>query len=459
MRLGIGIGLGANPGGEAAPATPATILGANLLQWLEGPYVTQASNAISAVADQSANNYSYTQGTAASKPTYELGGFNGQTAWIFDGSNDFLIDGNSGAFATALAGGSDKAWTMWIAGQWLALAAGGGYMWSCGNTGSTLPHMGLLTLSASSTRRGAKRDTVNPQKNVDSTGQDLLRHVWTLTCDGTRLEVKQDNVVVAAFAADNFNVDSVTFNKDCIGCLGRNTNTLFGTMRLAGRVCRAGVATAGEDAAMYAYMAALNTASRSKNMLILAGDSLSLSDKWQVGVAAQFPNATIVNRAVGGDILHGTGGLTKQFRDITSNYDSLRPLNAAVQHYGSNDIALDHRTAAQLRADATTWAAVEAANAARKLIACTIHKRGGATPIAGADETERAAYNTDMRANYLSYGYHYLLDKDLIITEDPTDTNIFVDEIHLTDLGDTYLANGRNGSLGMISILQSIGFT
>jgi hypothetical protein len=419
--------------------------------------VTQSGGVISALADQSTSGFNYTA-SGASQPGYEIGGYNGQDSWFFDGSNDFFLSASSG-FATALSG-ADVPWTMWIAGQWLALAAGGGYMWSCGNTGGTLPHMGHLTLSASSTRRGAKRDTVNPQKNVDSTGQDLLRHVWTLTCDGTRLEMKQDNVVVAAFAADNFNVDSVTFNKDCLGCLGRNTNTLFATMRMAGRVVRAGVASAGEDSAMCTYMAALNTASQSKPMLAIAGDSLSLSDKWQVNLEAQFPGATLVNRAHGGTVLHGTDGLGRQFNEITSNYDASRPFNAASQHYGSNDIALDHRTAVQLRTDATTWATVEkAANPGRKLIACTIHKRGGATPIAGADETERVAYNTDMRANYVSYGYDYLLDKDLIITEAYTDATIFVDEIHLTDLGDTYLANGRNGSPGMISILQSIGFT
>jgi hypothetical protein len=64
-----------------------------------------------------------------------------------------------------------------------------------------------------------------------------------------------------------------------------------------------------------------------------------------------------------------------------------------------------------------------------------------------------------MRANYLSYGFTHLLDKDLIITELPSDTSVFEsDQKHLNAQGEQYLFDGRFGVDGMKQILTAVGF-
>lgn len=75
-----------------APADPATILGASLIQWCRADLgVTLNGSTVAAWADQSGNGHHYAQGIAGQQPLYNAtGGPNGQASMLFDGANDTL---------------------------------------------------------------------------------------------------------------------------------------------------------------------------------------------------------------------------------------------------------------------------------------------------------------------------------------------------------------------------------
>lgn len=88
------VGVPASPQYDTFPSglgTPATILGASLLQWVRADMGITIGTGVSAWADQSGNGRDYAQGTGAQQPSYNAtGGPNGTPSVLFDGANDTL---------------------------------------------------------------------------------------------------------------------------------------------------------------------------------------------------------------------------------------------------------------------------------------------------------------------------------------------------------------------------------
>jgi hypothetical protein len=72
-------------------ATPLSILGTDLLQWVRADLGITIGTGVSAWADQSGNGLHYAQASSTLQPTFgATDGPNGTPALTFDGSNDFL---------------------------------------------------------------------------------------------------------------------------------------------------------------------------------------------------------------------------------------------------------------------------------------------------------------------------------------------------------------------------------
>lgn len=457
-------------GSSSPPAdTPAIILSGSPFRWLEvgmGETLTADSGGgaadsgsgggayvCDALADQGPGGYNMAQTTSA-RPRKEDRGWNGSPCYAGDGVGDrFQSTGTS--FASEISG-VNQPFTIWMPYQ--AFIGGATLIpWSFGNSGATTPFMELFNSAAN-----AYTVRKNAGANVDATGgaTDLARHWVRIECAGATVSLVVDGVSI--FSGTVFSNGSMTFNVDAIMCLRRNTITNMAAMRFPMMVILDGVPTADQRTRMDAYTAQWVEAETAP-MLVMTGDSHTNTDlgetTWLTLAEAYFPGSTFINNGVVGDTLVNmlsVAGMAYRYSD--SNFDASRAVCAYGNHYGANDIeGAVSRTAVQVRTDQTTWAtAVEGRHAGVPKIACTLHQISG---LPGAKEAERVAYNTDMRANFLSYGFTHLLDKDLIIPELPSDTSVFEpDGKHLNATGEGYLFSGRFGVDGMQQILTSLGF-
>jgi uncharacterized repeat protein (TIGR02059 family) len=450
--------------------TPATILSGLTFRWLEagrGETTTAdsgggASDAgggggnyvLDALADQSPSAFNMAQ-TTSSRPRIEDAGMNGRRCFAGDGVDDRLQ--STGTSIAASISGVNQSWARWTTLQ-AFIASATLIPWSMG-ANATTPFMELFysALNAYTVRK-------NVGANVDATGgtTDLGRHAVYVECQGSTLSIEIDGTQILSPAS--FSNASMTFDRDALMCLRRNTLTNFAAMRWNLDVMMVGNPSASQKAAMHSY-AAQFVAPQTKPLLCMTGDSHLNTDigetSWMSLLAAAYPNSTFINNGIVGDTL--VNMLSKNtatatiYRYADSNYDSNRSKNVFGNHYGANDIeGASSRTAVQLRTDQTTWAtAVKGRRPSAILIACTLHK---IPSLPAGKETERVAYNTDMRANYVSYGFDYLLDKDLIITEAGGDASVYDSgDKHLNATGEAYLVNGRFGVDGMSQILTAIG--
>jgi hypothetical protein len=464
--------LNAYPGGGAAPAeTPATILAGSTFRWLEvgmGETLTADSGAgasdcgggggayvVDALADQSGGGFNVAQTTSA-RPRKEDAGFNGFPCFAGDAVDDRFQ--STGTSIAASVSGVNQPFVRLTVMQ--GFVAGATLIpWSMG-ANATTPFQELFFSSAN-----AYTVRKNVGANVDVTGgtTNLNRHVVIVECQGATASVDVDGVNVVPAAA--YSNGSMTFDRDAIMCLRRNSLTNFAPMRVALDIFVVGTITAQQKADLVTY-AQRYTAAQTKPLLAMTGDSHTNTDlgetTWMTLAAAYFPGSTFINNGVVGDTLvnmlskDAVSGLVYRYAD--SNHDTNRVVCAYGNHYGANDIeGASSRTAVQVRTDQTTWAtAVNGRRPTAPRIACTLHKIGG---LPAGKETERVAYNTDMRANYLTYGFTHLLDKDVIIPELPSDTSVFEgDAKHLNAQGEQYLFDGRFGTDGMKQILTSLGF-
>jgi hypothetical protein len=454
--------------------TPAVTLSGKTFRWLEaglGETTTAdsgggASDAgggggnyvLDALADQGPGGYNTLQTTSA-RPRIEDKGFNGRRCFAGDGVDDRVA--STGTSIASTRSGTNIAWTRLTTLQ--AFLQGATLIpWSYG-ANATSPFMELFF---SSTNLFTVRK--NAGANVDATSvanSTLDRLMVLVECVGSTISVEVNGVAVISGAS--FSNGSMTFDRDAMMCLRRNTITNFGPMRVGLDVDINGTISAAEKAELYAYGRKW-IASQSAPLLCMTGDSHLNTDigetSWMTLLQAEFPNATLINNGIVGDTLvnmlskNATSATIYRYAD--SNYDAGRSFNVYGNHYGANDIeGVSSRTAVQLRTDQTTWAtAVKGRRPSAILVGCTLHKIPSLVGVP-AKEAERVAYNTDMRANYLSYGFDYLLDKDLIITEDGGDPAVYDSgDKHLNATGEAYLVNGRFGVDGMKQILQAIGF-
>jgi hypothetical protein len=459
-------------GGAAAPAsTPATILVGKTFRWLEvglGETLTVDSGAgagdqgggggayvCDALADQSGGGFNVAQTTSA-RPRKEDAGFNGFPCFAGDAVDDrFQSTGTS--IAASVSGVNQP----FVRLQVLQAFVGGATLipWSMG-ANATTPFQELFFSAAN-----AYTIRKNVGANVDVTGgtTNLNRHVVITEVLGATASVDVDGVNVVPAAA--YSNGSMTFDRDALMCLRRSTITNFAPMRVALDLFIVGTITAQQKADLLTY-ANRYMAAQTKPLLAMTGDSHTNTDlgetTWMTLAAAYFPGSTFINNGIVGDTLvnmlskDAVSGLVYRYAD--SNHDTSRAVCAYGNHYGANDIeGASSRTAIQVRTDQTTWAtAVSGRRPTSPRIACTLHKIQG---LPAGKETTRQDYNTDMRANYLTYGFTHLLDKDLIITETPPDLSVFeADGKHLNATGEGYLFNGRFGVDGMKQILTALGF-
>jgi len=458
--------------GTGAPAaTPATILAGKTFRWLEaglGETLTQDSGGgaadqgsggglyvCDALADQGGGGFNMAQTTSA-RPRVEEAGFNGFRCFAGDAVDDrFQSTGTS--IAASVSGTNQPL----VRVQVLQALVGGATLipWSMGANATTpFQEMFFSAANAYTVRK-------NAGANVDVTGgtTNLNRHVVVTEIQGATASVDVDGVNVIPVTA--YSNGSMTFNRDAIMCLWRSTLTNFAPMRVVLDIFVVGTITAQQKADLVTY-ASRYTAAQTKPLLAMTGDSHTNTDlgetTWMTLAAAYFPGSTFINNGVVGDTLvnmlskDAVSGLIYRYAD--SNYDAARVVNAYGNHYGANDIeGASSRTAVQVRTDQTTWAtALNGRHPGIPKIACTLHKIGG---LPAGKETERVAYNTDMRANFATYGFTHLLDKDIIIPELPSDTSVFEgDQKHLNAQGEQYLFDGRFGTDGAKQILTSLGF-
>lgn len=453
------------------PVTPATILAGQTFRWLEvglGETLTADSGAgasdtgsgggayvVDALADQGSGGFNMVQTTSA-RPRKEDRGFNGFPCFAGDAVDDrFQSTGTS--IAASVSGVNQP----FVRIQVMQAFVQGATLipWSMG-ANATTPFQELFFSAAN-----AYTIRKNAGANVDVTGgtTDLGRHIIVTECQGATASVDVDGVnIIPATAYSN---GSMTFDRDAIMCLRRSTLTNFAPMRLALDIFVVGTITAQQKADLVTY-ASRYTAASTRPLLVMTGDSHTNTDlgetTWMTLAAAYFTGSDFINNGIVGDTLvnmlskDATSGLVYRYAD--SNYDANRAVCAYGNHYGANDIeGASSRTAVQVRTDQTTWAtAVSGRRATSPRIACTLHQIGS---LPAGKEAERVAYNTDMRANYLSYGFTHLLDKDLLIPEAPSDTSVFEgDQKHLNATGEGYLFSGRFGIDGMQQILTAIGF-
>ena len=454
---------GALVGGvEFVPPTPATILNGQTYQWVEaglGETLTADTSTgggnyiVDAVADQSPGGYNYSQTTSA-RPRLEVGGWNGSSAWVFDGTADRLV--STGTSIASVAGsGSDVTHTIWIAAQTFLTSQMA--LYSLGNSASSSNFEELLQNPSWTVRK-------NSGSNFDAVGgvSQQTYNWFRLETDGAGTSLTIVRNGVDETTVPGFNAGSVTYDVNALACLRRSTFTAFLNGRIKAYVHMAGVPTAQQRTDMDAYFANM-IVPRTPPMLVMTGDSHTHTavgeSSWMEQIAAAMPTATFVNNGVPGDTLVGMlaepGFLARYSHSI---YDSNRSVVAYGNHYGANDIeGAFSRTATELKADIQTWAAaVEAAHPGVPKIGCTLHK---IPSLPAGKETERVNHNADIRANPASFGLDYVLDKDLLIPEAATDPLVYeISDKHLNAVGEARLVNGHLGVPGMLSILTSIGF-
>ena len=432
--------------------TPITILGGKLLRWIEiGAGSEQVSSGeVTQLNDLSGNGY-HLSAIATQRAVYEAGGWNGRPSMSLDGGNDNYLntDTGTGAHSVALISGSDKSCSVWVVWQNFDIAASQ-TIYSCGSTAATTPVFNLASNVTpnyvwSKNFGGVTKNLISP------TASNTVRNVHKLTNQGTQAQSSINGVVSQAYVALNYDCNSATTNQDCIGALARNTISSFAKGRFVAQITMTGVPTAGEEAAMDAYLQKFY-ATASAPMFLINGDSLSTSNNWQVNFQAAYPNATVVNTAVAGQTLFAYGSVWVA-RDQWSNYDSGRPGNLLLTGFGSNDIVNAQtgadtftRTQALLSTEATK-------NPGRKIVVQTIGWRQGLT---ASEETERQAFNTSMRGAYNSSVSPYLLDRDVMVTSADAGT-LYLDGTHLNTAGNDAIWNGRNGATGLKDFVIAAG--
>jgi GDSL-like Lipase/Acylhydrolase family len=156
--------------------------------------------------------------------------------------------------------------------------------------------------------------------------------------------------------------------------------------------------------------------------LAAAGDSITADGIWLSILATQYLSWQLTNAA--------TAGWT--YVEILADYPvRVEPVyhalgrNILVVWIGSNDILFNH-TAATMEAQATAYAAL--ASPKFKIVFCPVLKRVGATV---SQETERAAYNTWIAANYALIGGSAFANLQSVPEAlDPSNATYFPDGIH-----------------------------
>lgn len=457
----------ATAAGAATPeTTPATILAGSGLtfRWYEAgrsetvTEVTDVGGGGNSVVEEvtcSAGS-GYTSGaTTTARPLIEPGGWNGEVCWRGDGSNDRLVNTNT-SIATVIDGNDVPLWRYM---EFQATAGGTQILWSFGNSALTTNFLEAFH-NVTGTARTVRK---NAGSNVDAVGDafDLERHWLKWICDGDDVRIWVDGVDVTVTAAPNLNTASVTFDRDCLFCLGRSTFTPFCMGRIKSDLVGDQALTAPLEAELDAYFAARKAANDALTapMLVMAGDSHTHTDTgettWATLLAAAYPADTFINNGKPGARIE----LDVVVADLPyayshSNFSASRLVNAYVVHYGANDIE-SSRTLAQIKANVQTWtAAIEAAHPGVPIIGCTFHDNAALT---AGEQTVRTDVNADILADPASWGFTHVLNKVGIIPEAATDGTVFDgDGKHLNATGEARLANGHNGFDGMIAIWAAI---
>lgn len=211
----------------------------------EPPNVTLSGLTVTAAADQSGNGFNLAN---AGAPQYEQISWNGYPAVLFDGVDDTLKQ--TTGLANAFVGGIDKACYMILAIQATKVDASGACFVGVGDNASANPFYRLVR--GTGNPWGARKRDAATGAGAGAGGESAVLidgrpHIVSVTHTGTAFTLKVDSVTIASGAMDVG--DMGTLDTLAIGCLSRNTDGSFASMRLWAASFHDTV-TAGEEAAL-----------------------------------------------------------------------------------------------------------------------------------------------------------------------------------------------------------------
>lgn len=396
----------------------------------------------------------YAQGIAARRPVYELnGGMNGFPCGRGDGGVIFITSTTANMYSAALTG-TNTPYIFYITPQWLEQTDDA--VFSFGSSAVTTSFLEMYAAVTANKVTIAQDGTVLITKTTAT--NDALRACWRVAFNGTNLQVEKDGAEVLAATA--FNTAGVMGgNQDAFFALVRTTAAVFGHVRFQRRLWYAKSSeTAAEKLKNYQFMhQGYLRAPANASFLLTEGDSTSqLENPWWQQLAPQgLGGVWVANPSIGSETLASM--VTLELDHVTSNYPQGYARSASTLWAGSNDL-LAGTSAAAIETLMTTWTTAEAAaNAARGRIGGTVP---AASTITGANETQRLALNTFIRANATgSLGFNDYVDRDGILGGTAFPASVLsLDGVHCNNLGNLALVNGANGYPGIKAVLQARGF-
>jgi len=245
-------------GGSAVviPSTPLSILGGDLLNWIDAEFKTLNVGNVSALLDQGPNVWDFTQATATNQPLWEATGYSGMPSVLYDGVDNFMF--GPAALATALVGGDDNPHSIFTSIEFTAI--------------NSLEIIFCCANGASNNRLyDAFANNTGPvwQINKDGDGAGGLssasggtplastRYLLEIHHTGTAVTlVANGSTIINAVAQDVLTVTVDNFSIACTMLLGAAAN--FANLRMANWVaCNVNLLTdAPRLAAMRAYQSA-----------------------------------------------------------------------------------------------------------------------------------------------------------------------------------------------------------
>lgn len=189
--------------------------------WLDASRITGVADggAVATWSDESGEGNDASQATADDQPTLQTYELNEKPVVRFDGTSDFLsIDA-----LAAIIDGTDTPFNFTVVTK-RASTTNAAAVWSAGASGGSIPFH-QFQFNGSTNYRWLRTDDANT--NVVSTlagiAPDTNWHIHTLSFSGTLADLHIDGKEFQG----SLNTGACTFDKFSLGCLGKDTNTLF----------------------------------------------------------------------------------------------------------------------------------------------------------------------------------------------------------------------------------------
>ena len=461
--------------GGTAAATPATIFAAlDPLDWtwLHAGLGESATNdnggggsllsaggsnlVLDALADQNTGGAYNCSQTISARPRIETAGFNGDPCWAFRAGESQRIASTGTSFGTRLSGNDTPCVLGGVCQGFRTDATQLPFSYG----GAASNHFLELVLNSTGffARKNAGSNIDAPVGGSGSPHTNRFSWLFYTGAAGNTGTLEINGVVVANNVS--FDAAAITLDVFAMGCLRRATFVTFTDGRIRTFFGAAGSAAvvAGNISALRTWLATF-LASKTRSQVSAAGDSITHTangeNSFMVQWAAAMPGTDFINDGVPGAIFSDVDTTDPRllYRYAHSNYDAGRAANVFRLGWGLNDI-LTGVSAATL--STKYQAAITAIKTAYPSAGVIIPTLFDCTSFTGPMQTQRGIWNTDARANAVSWGA-VLHDQEAITPEVATDPAIFSDGKHQTETAQGYQVAGRNGSPGLTAIAVSLG--